>query len=210
MSRKITIALFAAVAMVQLYVPAKMILDREEVLAEGKEFLFRSQPIDPADPFRGKYITLSFVEDEWEVDTGERWTRNEDVYVHLAIDDDGFTTIKKVTKEEPAAGIDYVKAQVDYIDYPSDAEIELLDTMVVATSVVRKKGKIFIAYPFDRFYMEESKAKGAEEAYNETRIDSSKVAYAVVAIKDGEAVLKDVMINGVSVVEMVKAQEKKN
>ena len=46
--------------MVHLYVPAKMIFNKEAVLAQGKDYRFKTAPIDPYDPFRGKYIDLYY------------------------------------------------------------------------------------------------------------------------------------------------------
>ena len=51
---KILLSVFILVALVQLFVPAKMILDREDILDMGKEYKFKTEPIDPNDPFRGK------------------------------------------------------------------------------------------------------------------------------------------------------------
>ncbi|HMB62545.1 MAG TPA: hypothetical protein VKN36_05700, partial [Eudoraea sp.] len=62
-------------------------------------------------------------------------------------------------------------------------------------------------YPFDRFYMEESKANEAELTYRQSQRDTSKITYALVRIKNGEAVLKDVMIDGISIRELVKTKE---
>ena len=66
-----------------------------------------------------------------------------------------------------------------------------------------------IEYPFDRFYMEETKAQAAEDMYRESIIDSTQVAYALVNIRNGEAVIRDVLINGTSVSDLVKARENK-
>ncbi|MBD3630847.1 hypothetical protein [Cyclobacterium sp.] len=51
--------------------------------------------------------------------------------------------------------------------------------------------------------MEESKANDAELAYLESQVDSTQAAYAVVRIKEGEAVLKEELINGVTIREIV-------
>ncbi|HUR30287.1 MAG TPA: GDYXXLXY domain-containing protein, partial [Saprospiraceae bacterium] len=51
---------FAIMVLVQLYVPASMIMESEKVLKEGKEFKFKTAPVDPTDPFRGKYVELNF------------------------------------------------------------------------------------------------------------------------------------------------------
>ena len=49
--------------------------------------------------------------------------------------------------------------------------------------------------------MEESKAKPAEDIYRKynRRLDTINKTYAVVAVKDGKAVLKDVFINDKSI-----------
>ena len=67
-SRTLILTSFIAVALIQLLVPAKMIWDQEEVMRDGKVFRFKTEPIDPNDPFRGKYITLSFQEENTNID----------------------------------------------------------------------------------------------------------------------------------------------
>ena len=57
--------------------------------------------------------------------------------------------------------------------------------------------------------MEESKAYDAELTYTQSSRDTNSVTYALVNIKNGESVLKDVMINGVPIREIVK-QEQQN
>ena len=66
-----------------------------------------------------------------------------------------------------------------------------------------------IEYTFDRFYMEETKAQAAEDMYRESIVDSSQVAYALVNIRNGEAVIRDVLINGTSISDLVKTGENK-
>lgn len=176
-------------ALVQLYVPAKMIWDREEIIATGIAYKFKTAPIDPNDPFRGKYVSLSYDENSVVVENKEDWKSREDIYVYLTTDADGFAKIKSVSKEKPTAHQDFLKAKV---------------------YSVSGNNKLTIDYPFDRFYMEESKAYDAELAYRKTQIDSSKTTYALVKIKDGEAVLKDVLIDGISIREIVKANRAEN
>ena len=186
-SKKIIILAFIVVALVQIYVPAKIILDRAIVLSSGKEFKFRTAPIDPTDPFRGKYITLNFNENTIEIQNTGNWTRGEAVFVLLETDNNGFAKIRSASKAKPLDTRDFLKAKVNYVD----------------------GSKLSIEYPFDRFYMEESKAYDAELTYRRALPDTSQVAYALVNIKNGESVLKDVMINGISIREIVK-QEQQN
>ena len=50
--KKITVFLLAATCLVQWFVPLNMIMQQETVLKEGTPFKFKTQPIDPNDPFR--------------------------------------------------------------------------------------------------------------------------------------------------------------
>lgn len=162
-----------------------MIFDREDVLATGKEFKFRTQPIDPNDPFRGKFVSLQFSENSILIQNQIDWLNNETVFVLLTISNDGFAKIQSVSKIKPLETVDFVKAKVDYIQNSDSTWL-------------------FIEYPFTRFYMEESKAPMAEIVYNETVLDTNISTYGLVSIKDGEAVLKDVLINETSIQEIVK------
>lgn len=164
-----------------------MILNREEVLKSGKEYKFRTAPIDPNDPFRGKYITLDFKENIAKIDSTTQWARDEDIYVTFKTDYDGYANIHSVSKEKPTDNQDFLRAKVDYIMYDDSS-------------------KIVIQYPFDRYYMAESKAHKAEIIYLESIRDTTQVTYALVNIKNGDAVLKDVLINGVPIKELINKE----
>ena len=60
-NKKYIIGLFLLLAIVQIFVPLKMIFEQENILAKGIIMKFKTQPIDPADPFRGKYVQLNFA-----------------------------------------------------------------------------------------------------------------------------------------------------
>lgn len=183
-NKKILLFAFVLIAIVQLSVPSKMIWDRERILELGKEFKFETAPIDPADPFRGKYIVLQFKEATVLLNSDTQWIEGEQIYAVLKTDNKGFAKIDYVTREKPDFNIDYVNAKIEYvIEFP--------------------KKSLHISFPFDRFYMEESKAFDAELAYLETQLDSTKTTYALVVIKEGDAVLKHVLIDGVPIREIV-------
>ena len=186
-NRKIILILFILIALAQLYVPAKMIFHREAVLSGGTEYKFRAAPIDPYDPFRGKYITLTFAETSATIDNERNWTMDETVYVLFTADSNGFAKIGSVSKTKPSTNQGFLKAKVDYV-----------------TS--NGSNKLRIEYPFDTYYMEESKAYDAELAYRRSVRDTSRTTYALVRIKNGAAVLKDVMIDGIPIKEVVKRQ----
>lgn len=188
MSKKIAFVFFIGIALVQLYVPASMIWKNEDVLKTGNEFKFKTAPIDPNDPFRGKYISLRYEENEIDIKNDTHWNRGEIIYVIIKNDEKGFAKILSVSTSKPNRTNEYVRAKIAYIS----------DT------------KLTIEYPFDRYYMEESKANAAEIVYAESQIDSNQIAYALVNIKKGEAVLKDVVIDGKSIKDLVKERNKSN
>lgn len=181
----ITIGFILMVA-VQLVVPASMIYNAEAIIAKGTEYKFITTPIDPTDPFRGKYITLSYRENRFQIYNPEEWSTNEIVFVTLTTDENGYAKISSVSKEMPADQQDFVKAKVSYV-----------------TNLENEDNYMTISYPFDRYYMEESKASEAETLYLESLRDTNLITYGLVNIKAGEAVLKDVMIDGKSIKEMV-------
>lgn len=184
-SKKLVILVFALVALVQLFVPAKMILDRESVLKHGTEYKFKTAPIDPSDPFRGKYITLRYKENTVSVSNKKDWKTGESIYVLLTTDSTGFAKIKSASKTTPIGNEDFIKVKVGY-------------------SQINEFNRLTVRFPFNRYYMEESKAYDAELTHLQSQQDTSKTTYALVRVKNGDAVLKDVMINGISIREIVK------
>ena len=190
LNKKVLFIGFLLIAIVQLYVPAKMIYDQEIVLLNGNEYKFKAAPIDPNDPFRGKYITLRFEATTFPVQNINEWAINDEVFVQIQNDTAGFAQIKNVSKKRPDNDPDYIKAKIAFL--MEDGKVNMT-----------------IEYPFDRFYMEETKAQAAEDMYRESIVDSSQVAYALVNIRNGEAVIKDVLINGTSISDLVKTRENK-
>lgn len=191
MNNKFLILLiFIIIALVQLYVPAKMILNRENILETGKEYKFKSAPLDPNDPFRGKYMTLRFEENTFIIQDEKKLTRGEQIYVRLTIDTDGYAKVMTVSKELPTGKVDYVKAKIGYMITNNNTK------------------KIIINYPFNRYYLKETKAQKAESIYRESLSDTSRIVCALVSIKDGDAVLKDVLIDGIPIDEITEVEKK--
>lgn len=187
-TKYILLLVFALVAAAQLYIPVSMISEQEDILKTGKVFKFKTAPIDPNDPFRGKYVTLNFDNTVFKIIGDHPYSQGEDVYAQIRENEEGFVEILKLHHDRPSENIDFVKAKIGYINIMNDTTIVPID------------------YPFNRYYMEESKAAKAEETYAVAQIDSSKTAYAIVKIKNGDAVLEDVMIDGISINELVESE----
>lgn len=181
-------ALFILVVIAQLFVPMQMIFGQETILKTGTAYKFRTQPVDPSDPYRGKYITLSYdINSAISIDS--TWERKQDVYVYIEEDSLGFAKLTEVSKMPLEIENDYIIAETGWYS---------------------KRSKILnFNLPFNRFYMEESKAKPAEDAFRKAQRDTlPNNTYGLVFVKDGEAVLKDVLINEIPIADYVDVEEK--
>jgi uncharacterized membrane-anchored protein len=190
-NKNILITLFLFVVIAQLFVPSQMIYNQEDILNTGKIVKFQCEPIDPNDPFRGKYITLRFKESAIKVKNFKNWKNNETIFAKIESSKEGFAKIKSISRTEPTDNSTYLKLKINYIAEYDD-------------------NKIYLDFPFNRFYMNENKANIAEKVYTESTIDTTKIAYALVATKNGEAVIKDVLIDNISIKELAKANNNTN
>lgn len=170
---------------IQWFLPAKMIYQHEDVINSGTAFSFKTAPIDPNDPFRGKYIYLNYDFTEIITDSVQQWKQGENVFVTIKKNPDGFAVPDKISKEEPVSQINYVRATIGYVFNDGSK-------------------KVNIHYPFDRFYVEEFIAPTAETVYAESQTDSTSISFALVKIKNGQAVVEDVFINDTSIIQLVK------
>ncbi|RZJ68225.1 MAG: hypothetical protein EOO50_02060 [Flavobacterium sp.] len=185
MKTKASILLVVLAFALQLYVPAQMVLGRESITSHGKLYKFKTEPIDPNDPFRGKYIALQFEARRFKVDNSQKWSELQSCYGLLDTTASGYAKIVALSKSAPKSG-DYVKV------IPSYSPVE---------------GELVIRFDFDRFYMEESKAEKAETAHRNSLQNPNANTYANIFVKNGEAVIDDVMIDGVSLRLIASGQE---
>jgi hypothetical protein len=154
------------------------------VLHKGTSYKFRTAPVDPIDPFIGRYIILNFREASYTLPAGEKVNEDKPVFVTFKPDALGFAVIDKVTAKAPERR-DYLKTMAR----------------------VEQKGKqlsVTIDYPFTRFYMEESKAPEAEIMYGSEIVDSLSRVYAEVSLYKGDAAIKNVYINDTTITDMIK------
>ena len=177
---------FVLMIVAQWFAPLSMIVGANKTIEGGTEYKFRTQPVDPIDPFRGKYITLTFNEEFYvPLDTNERRLPDySTVYAVLGTDSIGYARIMQLRAERPTENLDYIEVQRLY-SYGSTEPMSL-------------------KFPFSRFYLEESKATTAEQIYWQSRNDSATVCYAKVKVMDGDAKLTDVILNDSSIVDVVK------
>jgi uncharacterized membrane-anchored protein len=176
--KKYLLPIFILLVLVQWLVPGQLIWKKERILLTGKEFKFETEPVDPADPFRGRYISLNFKANIFT--SLENLKSGEKIYVELDKDKNGFAKIKNVTSKLPTSGADFIEATVNYVEY-------------VTPNVTGNT--IHIEYPFEEYYLDEYKAPKAEELYRSSNRDNKQKTYAIVKVLNGDAVIKDVIIN---------------
>ncbi len=178
--------IFVLLVLAQIYIPAKMILDQEAIIKTGTAYKFKTRPVDPSDPFKGKYIHLNY-DITSVLSNDSTWTNYEPIYIALKTDTLGFAMVETVSRDVPESG-DYVKAQVDWYN--------------------TYEKKINFSFPFDEFYMNELKAYNAELAYLKAQQDSlPNNTYALVYILNGNGVLDNVFINDIPIAKYVEKQE---
>lgn len=184
--RNIAIPVFILLCVIQLYVAGGMILKNEKVLTDGTVIKLRTAPIDPNDPFRGKYIFLNLLDNLVDVAHAGEWKPGEVAYVTFRENAGGFSVVDQLLKTEPVATTDYLKVKVGgVIDQPGEQ-------------------KVYIEYPFDRLYLEETKAPEAERIYLEATGDTSLMTHVRVHIRNGAGVLEDVYVGDQSIREMME------
>jgi uncharacterized membrane-anchored protein len=174
--------------LVQWFVPAQMIWKKDKVLSKGISYKFVTEPIDPANPFIGRYIALNFKDDAIKLPNTNKLPTLNKVYVSFSADKDGFAKIRSLATNKPQ-GSDYLETTINYSSEQKDSTI------------------IYINYPFTRYYMEEYKAPKAEKVYRERTRDTTMKAYALVNIYNGDAVIKDVYVNDSLIGDVIRKRD---
>jgi len=161
------------VAIAQLAVPIVLIFQRAAILRTGRAYKFRTRPVDPADPFRGRYVQLAFDQNHAPWRSHAELQHGQELFARVADGPDGFAVIQEVQVARPDQG-DYLKVRVSWW----------------------QKNEVYFTLPFDRYYLEETKAPKAEQTYREQnrRNQTNGNTYAVVRIKNGDAALADLYV----------------
>jgi uncharacterized membrane-anchored protein len=188
----IRFVVLAVVVSAQFLVPYSLIHRWERVHEEGELFRFVTQPIDPVDPFQGRYVALN-IEQNYIFDPAaytrlvERQQRG---FALVDVDDDGFARFSSWSDERPANG-----AYLATGAYRGTVNFNRNNPREESQKVLRLK------IPFSRYYMPETKAPLAEiEAATANREGH---CWVEVRILEGQAVIEDVKIDGQSLRDLV-------
>ena len=180
---------FGAVMLLYLWFPYSMIIDQQHILKNGEVFRFRPQPVDPYDAFRGRYITLQFVEQTMDFPNAyETFLRNDQIYVMLEKDSLGYYNFSDPTIEKPSDQ-NYIKTNVLYTT----------DNRVT----------VKIPENLSRYYLNEKLAPLAEKKYREltrnTESDEVNV-YLDARVLNGEVLIEELYFEDKPVSEYLKSQ----
>lgn len=175
--------LFLLVAALQLLVPATMIYQQETTLTAGVVYRFKTAPVDPYDPFRGRFVALNVEANHAETDGSARFKRGSWAYVLLETDEQGFAKLKFAYPEPPATG-DYLRLKVRNASGNS-AQFEM---------------------PFNRYYAEESIAPEIERAYRRSSRRGRQDAFIQIRVKDGTGVIEELYIEELPIMEFLAQQ----
>ena len=177
---------FAVAAVLQLAFLSSNILRWETALAKGDVFRFRCEPIDPYDPFRGRYVVLNLGRFTVPAAGGEEYRGyGEQAYALLEEDEEGFATLTTLLTLPPKSG-DFVKCKVIYRDYS-------------------ELGKWLVELNNDRFFMNEKLAPEAESAFSRAlMMEEETEAWAQARVYRGDVIIEDVLVDGVSIAEMAR------
>lgn len=174
--------LFGIMVLVQIAIPAQAVYTYETAISYGTTYKFKTAPVDPNDPFRGKYITLDFEMDSYETPFTE-WEYGSKAYAYITKDENEYAVLDHLSQIQEQSDLDYIVVKV----------------------LSHYDGLVHFELPFDRYYMEETKAYDAELLYRKMNRDQkNNTTYALVTIKDDSSVLIDVIINEVSIKDAVE------
>lgn len=168
--------LFTLLVLVVIAVPVWWIVAHEQALSRGEIYRFRTEPVDPYDAFRGRYVALSFPDDEAVVTANTRLEPGQRVFVTVERDADGFARLGRVSTQKP--------------EVPGYLRL----------SFRRRVGnKARFDLPFDRYYMNEHLAPEAERIYQR----SAREAWVSVRIYRGRSVIEELYVEGRPIAELV-------
>ena len=143
-SHKLWLLLLVATILVQLIIAGSMIFQFEDILKSGHEYKFRTAPIDPNDPFRGKYVSLSYKDNIVKVSLPNfNELYGKQVNAIIAKDKEGFAFIKSISQDSKSIKGDYFRSEITGVD----------------------SHQIVLNFPFDKYYMEEKPKRLKRKLY---------------------------------------------
>ena len=183
MKKSYIYVLFGLMVIAQIFASAQIVYKYESIISPENAYKFKTAPVDPNNPFMGKYVDLDFEINSFTTEDSD-WNYKQIAYAYISKDENGYAVLETLSKTIlPDSKFDYVTVETRR----------------------HYDGKVPFQFPFDTYYMEETKAYDAELLYMENnRAEKQQDVYALVYIKNGNHVLNDVIIDGVSIKDAVE------
>lgn len=183
------LAVFAVAAVAQWLLPLSGIWQHERVIARGTLVRIECGAPDPYDPLRGRYLAVRPAQSSVSKPEGfPQGAGLVPVWATLEAGDDGLARITSVSLE-PVSGPTVIPLTARFSGTTNGTDV------------------IWLEWPFDRFYLNERLAPDADKLVAERRRDGKKTV-AEIRLLDGQAVLTDILFDGVSIRELVKQGSK--
>jgi uncharacterized membrane-anchored protein len=187
--KNLRLIVFVLVALAQLAVPASVVWKRGQILSHGRVWKFKTEPIDPEDAIRGRYIALRLeAERIWEQPAPSPgvFKPESDYYATLKEDENGFARVDKVSTTK-TMGDDVIQVKMGYWS----------------------GGWQQVRFPFDKLWVAERVAPQAEQAYRENSRRGKENAYVTVRVRNGDAALEQLYIDNQPLADYLRAQAAK-
>jgi len=177
------IVLFGAAALVQVALLTVMIVDRVQILRDGKEVILLSRPVDPRDLLRGDYVVLGY--DISQLQAGALLnqpasSRNPSVFVKLAPNRDGIYEAVSVHAEPVAV---------------ASPEVLIRGSIVYGASCGSRGyafcEKLSIRYNLESYFVPEGEGRKLEDVRNK-----GKLSVVAAVLPSGRAAIKRLLIDG--------------
>ena len=179
--------LFGAAILVQVALLAAMVVDRTQILREGREVKLQTRPVDPRDFLRGDYVVLGY--DISQLKAGalkDQPVRSRNVFVKLAPNRDGLYEAVSVHAEPVAV---------------TGPEV-LIQGRVRYGASCGSSGKpvycenLQVRYNLESYFVPEGEGKKLEDARN-----VGKVTIVAAITPSGRAAIKRLLLDGQPVYE---------
>ena len=189
--KTISFVIAATTILAQLYVPTSMTQRYENILNTGESYLFKVVPRDPADPFKGRYVHLTFPEDSGQIselkggaESIRELKRNDSAYAVYEKDELGFAKLVNLHAAKPENS-NYIKVKMRF-SYDNTYNFKL---------------------PFNRYYAEESKAPKIEALLWRRDQENQREFYADVRVKDGYGVIAELYVDETPILDYLRTSQ---
>ena len=184
--KKLSLIILGILIAAQFAVLFSMIQSRENILRNGELFQLKTRPIDPADPFQGRYVRLSFENNyiPYSKEAHPDIDYKAAIYATIELGEDGFAHFTEWHREKPTTG-HFLKTRA--LGRRADWNSETKKSVY--------KG-LRLDIPFDRYYMDEAKAPRAEQLVRDSTRSTN--CWVSIRILNGKAVIEDVFAEGKS------------